>query len=266
MAGDVRLRDMDSLLDFRDKVTLITGAAQGFGALLAHELGGRGARLVLGDINSDAVRSVAAAINENGGEALAMRCDVSSEADCKALVDLAVERFGRLDIAVNNAGIAGTLKHLDELEETDMDRHFAVNAKSVQFGMKYQVRQMKRQDGGSILNVASMAGIGAAPKAASYAASKHAVIGLTKTAAFEFARQNIRVNAICPFYSSTAMVTDMARDSGIDDANAFLGRGTPMRRIAAPEEIVNAMVLLLSPGNTFMSGQAIAVDGGSSAI
>jgi len=257
---------MDPLLDFRDKVALITGAAQGFGELLAKELAERGAKLVIGDIKADAVQQVADAIRASGGQAVAVTCDVTREADCRAMVDAAVENFGQLDIAVNNAGIAGTLAYLDELEEADMDRHFAVNTKSVHFGMKHQVRQMKRQEGGVILNVASMAGIGAAPKAASYAASKHAVIGLTKTAAFEYAKQNIRINAICPFFTSTALVTDMAQASGIDDPNAFLGRGTPMRRIAAPGEIVNVMLLVLSPGNTFMTGQAIAVDGGSSAI
>ena len=257
---------MDPLLDFSGKVALITGAARGFGELLARELAARGAKLVLGDIKGDAVQAVAESIRSRGGNAVATRCDVTSEADCKSMVDAAVGHFGHLDIAVNNAGIAGQLAYLDELEESDMDRHFAVNAKSVQFGMKHQIRQMKTQDGGVILNVSSMAGIGAAPKAASYAAAKHAVIGLTKTAAFEYAKHNIRVNAICPFYASTAMVMDMADSSGIDDVDTFLGRGSPMRRIAEPREIVNVMLLLLSPGNTFMSGQAIAVDGGASAI
>ncbi len=256
---------MDPLLDFRGKTALITGAAQGFGALLARELGSRGAKLVIGDIKADAVQRVAAEINDADGKAVALECDVSRESDCRRMVEVATDTFGGLDIAVNNAGIAGQLAYLDELEEADMDRHFAVNAKSVQFGMKYQLRAMKKQ-GGAILNVSSMAGIGAAPKAASYAAAKHAVIGLTKTAAFEYARYGIRINAICPFYSSTALVTDMAEASGIGDADAFLGRGSPMKRIAEPAEIVNVMLLLLSPGNTFMSGQAIAVDGGASAI
>ncbi len=257
---------MDPLLDFRGRTALITGAAQGFGEILARELASRGAHLVIGDIKADAVQRVAAEINDANGKAVALESDVSLEADCRGMVEAAVDTFGSLDIAVNNAGIAGQLAYLDELEEADMDRHFAVNAKSVQFGMKYQLRAMKQHGGGTILNVSSMAGIGAAPKAASYAAAKHAVIGLTKTAAFEYARYNIRVNAICPFYASTALVTDMAEASGIDDADAFLGRGSPMRRIAEPEEIVNVMLLLLSPGNTFMSGQAIAVDGGASAI
>ena len=257
---------MDPLLDFSGKTALITGAAQGFGALLARDLAERGASIIIGDIKSDAVQRVASEINDAGGAAVALECDVSKEADCRRMVETAMEQYGRLDIAVNNAGIAGQLAYLDELEEADMDRHFAVNAKSVQFGMKYQLRQMRQQGGGSILNVSSMAGIGAAPKAASYAAAKHAVIGLTKTAAFEYAKYNIRVNANCPFYASPALVTDMAQASGIDDADAFLGRGSPMRRIAEPAEIVNVMLLLLSPGNTFMSGQAIAVDGGASAI
>jgi NAD(P)-dependent dehydrogenase (short-subunit alcohol dehydrogenase family) len=147
-----------------------------------------------------------------------------------------------------------------------MDLQFSVNAKGVMFGMQTQIPQMRSGGGGTILNVSSMAGLGAAPKAATYAAAKHAIVGLTKTAAFEYARDNVRVNAICPFFTMTEMLTEIGSSSGIDDINAFLGRGTPMRRVGRPEEIVNVMLMMISPGNTFMNGQAIAVDGGSSAI
>jgi len=256
----------DPLLDFRGKVILITGAAQGFGKLLAEQLARRGAKLVLGDIRQDAVQAVADHVNAGGGSAIALACDVSKDADCKAMVDACAAAFGRLDIAVNNAGIAGDMKHLTAFTEDDMDRQFAVNAKGVFFGMQHQVRQMQAGGGGTILNVSSMAGIGAAPKGATYAAAKHAVIGLTKTAAFEYATDNIRVNAICPYFTLTKMLTNAAESGGIEDVDAFLGRGTPMRRVARPEEIVNVMLMMISPGNTFMNGQAIAVDGGSSAI
>jgi NAD(P)-dependent dehydrogenase (short-subunit alcohol dehydrogenase family) len=147
-----------------------------------------------------------------------------------------------------------------------MDLQFSVNAKGVMFGMQCQIPQMRSGGGGTILNVSSMAGLGAAPKAATYAAAKHAIVGLTKTAAFEYARDDIRVNAICPFFTMTDMLTEIGSGSGIDDINAFLGRGTPMRRVGRPEEIVNVMLMMISPGNTFMNGQTIAVDGGSSAI
>lgn len=258
--------NLDPLLDFTDKAVLITGAAQGFGKLLADKLAQRGAKLVLGDIRQEAVQVVADEINSHGGEAVAVTCDVSKEADCKAMVETAVKHFGRLDIAVNNAGIAGEMKHVVDFTEDDMDRQFAVNAKGVFFGIQHQVRQMLSSGGGAILNVSSMAGIGAAPKSATYSAAKHAVIGLTKTAAFEYAADNIRVNAICPYFALTELLISAAETGGIDDIDAFLGRGTPMRRVARPEEIVNVMLMMVSPGNTFMSGQAIAVDGGSSAI
>jgi len=247
-------------------VVLITGAAQGFGALLARELGARGARLALGDIRVDAVNELAAELSEQGVEAVALACDVSSHEDCGELVAAAVNTWGRLDIAVNNAGIATDLKHLVDFTEDEIDRQFAVNTKGVFFGMQHQVPQMRSQGGGAILNVSSMAGLNAAPKGAAYSAAKHAVIGLTKTAAFEYARDNIRVNAICPFFTLTEMLQGAADSGGIEDVDAFFGRGTPMRRIGQPEEIVNVMLMLISPGNTFMTGQTIAVDGGSSAI
>jgi NAD(P)-dependent dehydrogenase (short-subunit alcohol dehydrogenase family) len=257
---------LDPLLDFTDKVVLITGAAQGFGKLLAEQLAERGARLVIGDIRQDAVQAVAEQITAAGGEAVSLACDVSKEVDCKAMVDAAVSNYGQLDIAVNNAGIAGEMKYVVDFTEDEMDRQFAVNTKGVFFGMQNQVRQMRKTGGGAILNVSSMAGIGAAPKSATYSAAKHAVIGLTKTAAFEYAADNIRVNAICPYFTLTEMLTSAAEAGGIDDVDAFLGRGTPMRRVGRPEEIVNVMLMMISPGNTFMNGQAIAVDGGSSAI
>jgi len=259
-------RNLDPLLDFTDKAVLITGAAQGFGKLLAEQLAERGARLVIGDIQYDAVQAVADQITAAGGDAIGLSCDVSKDADCKAMVDTAVERFGQLDIAVNNAGIAGDMKYLVDFTEDEMDLQFAVNTKGVFFGMQHQVPRLRESGGGAILNVSSMAGIGAAPKSATYSAAKHAVIGLTKTAAFENAAANIRVNAICPYFAMTELLTSAAKSGGIDDIDAFLGRGTPMRRVARPEEIVNVMLMMISPGNTFMNGQAIAVDGGSSAI
>jgi len=259
-------RGLDPLLDFTGKVVLITGAAQGLGKLLAEELALRGAQLVLGDIKEEAVNDVANAINSRNGKAIGLACDVSRKSDCAAMVNAAVEAFGQLDIAVNNAGIAGEMKHVTEFTEADIDLQFSVNAKGVMFGMQCQIPQMRSGGGGMILNVSSMAGLGAAPKAAAYAAAKHAIVGLTKTAAFEYAGDNVRVNAICPYFTMTKMLTEIGSSGGIEDINAFLGRGTPMRRVGRPEEIVNVMLMMISPGNTFMNGQAIAVDGGSSAI
>jgi NAD(P)-dependent dehydrogenase (short-subunit alcohol dehydrogenase family) len=215
---------------FHDKVAMITGAARGFGKLLAEELASRGARLALGDRNKSGLAEVAASMCANGAAVVSAFCDVTHEADVKALVDAAVEKFGRLDIGVNNAGIATPMKSLIDTEEWEMDLNFAVNAKGVFFGMKHQIKQMLAQDSGIVLSVASMAGLGGAPKLAASSASKHAVVGLTKTAAIEFGRKNIRVNAVCPFYSLTPMVTEgIARAV---ETQQFLARGSPAPRKA----------------------------------
>lgn len=245
--------------NFRDKVVLITGAASGFGKLLAETLASRGAKLVLGDIDEDGLREVATSL---GVECAVLACDVIIESEVEALVELGLERFGRLDIAINNAGISAPMKSLAETTEEDMDLNFAVNAKGVFFGLKYQAPAMARLGGGSILNVSSMAGIYGAPKLTAYAAAKHAVVGITRTAALEYARHNVRVNAICPFFSPTPLVTE-----GIDpDVLAMVTAGAPMKRLGRPEEMVAAMLHIVDPDNSFMTGQAIAVDGGVSAI
>lgn len=240
---------------FEGKVALITGAASGFGKLLAEALAAEGALLVMGDRNKWGLRHVA-----RGHLATYMRCDVTQETQVKALCDLAMEQFGKLDIAVNNAGIAGPMKRLTEIREDEFDLIHAVNAKGTFFGLKHQIPLMRDQ-GGVILNVASVAGLGAAPKLAAYAAAKHAVVGLTRTAAIEEARNNIRVNAICPFYSPTPMVTGGA----MADMQDFLASASPMKRLGTPEEITAAMLAMLDPANSYMTGQAIAIDGGVTA-
>ncbi|WP_370203126.1 SDR family NAD(P)-dependent oxidoreductase [Alloalcanivorax venustensis] len=260
---------MDPMLDFTGKVALITGAASGFGKLLAAELGKRGARLVLGDINMDALDKLAADLEGQGVTALARRCDVSTEADCKAMVDTAVEQFGRLDMAVNNAGIAHGFIPIHELTGELLDQQMNVNVKGVMFGMKHQIPAMKASGGGAIVNTSSMAGIGGGPKIGAYAASKHAVIGLTRTAAVESGRKNIRVNAICPYYTRTPMLEGgegLASGGEAEQTLAMMAAGSPMKRIGEPEEIVAVMLMLLSPANTYMNGQAVAVDGGVSAF
>ncbi|GGO84309.1 3-oxoacyl-ACP reductase [Marinobacterium nitratireducens] len=247
---------------FADQVVLITGAASGFGRLLAEKLAPSGARLILADLNEGGLDRLAASLSAAGAPVLAMACDVTSQAQVKALHEAAIERFGRLDIAINNAGRASAMKALIDTEEAELDQAFAVNAKGVFFGMKYQIRQMLTQGHGCILNVASLAGIGGAPKLAAYCAAKHAVVGLTRTAAVEYAAKNIRVNAICPFFSPTPLVTN----SDMDEKQAFLAQGSPMKRLGSPEEIVNAMLAICNPDNSYMTGQAIAVDGGVSAF
>lgn len=251
---------MDPLLDFTGKVAVITGAAQGFGKLLAEELAQRGAKLVISDINEIAVQQVAEEIAAKGAQVHALKCDVSKNEDCKAMVDLAIEKFERVDIGVNNAGIAPDFHALHEIDEALMDKQFAVNVKGVQFGMSHQITQMLKQEGGAILNVSSMAGLFGAAKGAAYAMAKHAVIGLTKTGAVEYGRSNIRINAICPFFTLTQMVTDLADE----ERQRKMSQSAPMKRLGEPKEIVAMMLMMLSPANTYMTGQCIAIDGGVS--
>lgn len=248
---------------FRDKVVLITGAAGGFGRLLAEQLAGARAKLVLADRNIEALDDFATGLGVNGTEIITVACDVTRESEVAAMVELAARQFLRLDIAINNAGMSSEMKPLIETEESDMDINFAVNTKGVFFGMKYQIRQMLSQgDGGIILNVASKAGVGGAPKLTAYCAAKHAVVGITKTAALEYAKHGIRVNAICPYYSPTPLVTE-----GIDpEIQAMLAKGSPMKRLGDPGEMVEAMLMLIAPENSYLNGQAIAVDGGASAM
>jgi NAD(P)-dependent dehydrogenase (short-subunit alcohol dehydrogenase family) len=246
--------NMDPLLDFTGKVVLITGAASGFGKQLATDFARRGANLVLGDINEDGVHALASELNTAtsvSAIATALKCDVAEESDCQAMVDTAIRLYGRLDIAVNNAGVGQGFIAFTELTDEIVDRQFNINVKGVMYGMKHQLAVMKRQGEGVILN----------------SAAKHAVIGLTKTAAVEYARHGIRVNAVCPFFSLTPLLTlsELAAE-GTEQLEAFLCRGAPMKRLGLPQEITNAMLLLCSPGNSYMTGQAIAIDGGVSAL
>ena len=245
--------------NFEDRVVLVTGAAGGFGRLLAGQLAARGARLALCDLDADGVEAVASALD---APCIAGACDVREERQVADFVAKSALEYGCIDIAINNAGIGTPMKSLVETTEEEMDLNFAVNAKGVFFGMKYEIPVMLEQGGGSILNVASMAGIAGAHKMTAYVAAKHAVVGMTKTAALEYARRNIRVNAVCPYFSPTPLVA-----KGIDpEVQAKVAAGAPMKRLGTPGEMVNAMLHIVDPDNTYMTGQAIAVDGGVSAI
>ena len=247
---------------FAGQVIAITGAGSGFGKLLAQTLSASGAKLVLSDVNGDAVRQLG---HELQGDHHVLPCDVSCEDDVAGMIAAAREQYGRLDILVNNAGLGSPPKLLTEVTEEELDLNYNVNTKGVFFGIKHGIKQMIAQDpkGGTILNVSSMAGIGGAPLLGAYAAAKHGVVGLTKTAACEFARQGIRVNAICPYFSPTPLVT---QDEDFAARIKGMAANSPMARMGDPEEIVTVMLMLMSPANSFMNGQAIAVDGGMSAV
>jgi len=254
---------LDPLLDFTDKVVLITGAASGFGKQLAIDFSKRGAKVVIGDLNLEGVQAVADSLE---GPVAVLKCDVSKEDECKAMVDTAIEQFGQLDIAINNAGISHGFVPLHKMTDEIMDLQFAVNVKGVSYGMKHQLRAMMPKGDGVILNVSSMAGMGGAPNIGAYSAAKHAVIGLTKTAAMEYAKAGIRVNAVCPFFTLTPMVAEGELIAEThEETQKLLARSCPMGRLGQPEEITNVMLMLSSPGNTYMNGQAICIDGGMSA-
>jgi NAD(P)-dependent dehydrogenase (short-subunit alcohol dehydrogenase family) len=250
---------MDSLLDFTNKTAIITGAANGFGRLLAQALNKRSCQLVLSDINQKGLDETLSLL-EHPELATIVCSDVAKEESAKELVAIAIEKYGALDMAINNAGIAHKMAASHELTEEIFDQQFAVNVKGVAFGMKYQIPAMLKAGRGHILNVSSLAGLGGAPKAGAYVAAKHAVAGLTKTAAVEYGRYNIQTNAICPFFSPTNIMDVEGLNN--EEVRATLAKGTPMKRLGDPQEMVNVMILMLSPGNTYMNGQTIAVDGG----
>ncbi|MGE3595971.1 MAG: SDR family NAD(P)-dependent oxidoreductase [Dehalococcoidia bacterium] len=245
--------------EFSGKTVLITGAAGGFGRLLAARLDRDGAHLVLGDLDEPSLATLASGLTHRPAF---MRCDVTREGDQRQLVELAASRFGRLDIAINNAGGTSPMKGFLETTEEDIDWNFRLNAKGVFFGMKHQISQMINNGGGSILNVASVAGISGAPKNTAYCAAKHAVVGMTRTAAVEYAKKNVRVNAICPYFSPTPLMTK----SNMIERRAQLEAAVPLKRLAEPEEVVAAMLSIVLPSNSYLTGQAIAVDGGISAF
>lgn len=254
--------NLDPLLNFENQTAIITGAASGFGRALAIALNQRSCRLVLSDIDERGLEQTHQLLH-SPDLCKTHVVDVSSEDGAQTLVSSAIETYGALTIAVNNAGIAHQQAAVHELTGEVFDKQFDINVKGVAFGMKHQIRAMLKQGSGHILNVSSMAGIGGAPKGGAYSAAKHAVVGLTRTAAVEYGRYNVRCNAICPFFSPTDILEKGGM--GSDENKAKLGIGSPMKRISKIEEIVNVMVLTLSPGNTYMNGQTIAVDGGVSA-
>ncbi len=253
-------------MEFKDKVILITGSASGFGKVLAQEFAKDGAALILSDVNTTEGEAVANQINAEGGKAVFTKCDVSNAEDVKNMVGMGVSTYGKLDICINNAGIAGnTLRtKTHDFTENEWDKIMDINGKGVWLCMKYQLPYLLENKGGVIVNVASVAGLLAVPGNVAYSASKHAVIGITKTAAIEYASKNIRVNAVCPAFTDTAMVQNSIMAD--PEYGQRLVMMNPMRRLGQPEEVTAVVRFLCSENNSFMNGQAIAVDGGLTSI
>jgi len=251
-------------MTFSGQVALVTGAAAGIGRATAQAFAEQGVKVVLADIDEAGIRDGAESIRAAGGQAIAVRCDVTRDAEVKALIEQTLAQYGRIDYAFNNAGIEIEQGRLAEGSEAEFDAIMGVNVKGVWLCMKHQLPVMLAQGGGAIVNTASVAGLGAAPKMSIYAASKHAVIGLTKSAAIEYAKKQIRVNAVCP----AVIDTDMFRRAYEADPRKaeFAAAMHPVGRIGKVEEIAAAVLYLCSDSAAFTTGHALAVDGGATAI
>ncbi len=251
-------------MSFSGQVALVTGGAAGIGRATALAFAEQGLKVVVADLDEVGGAACAEAIRVAGGEAVFMQCDVTRDEQVKAMVEQAVTTFGRIDYAFNNAGIEIEKGRLAEGSEAEFDAIMGVNVKGVWLCMKHQLPVMLAQGGGAIVNTASVAGLGAAPKMSIYAASKHAVIGLTKSAAIEYAKKQIRVNAVCP----AVIDTDMFRRAYEADPRKaeFAAAMHPIGRVGKAEEIAAAVLYLCSDGAAFTTGHALAVDGGATAI
>ncbi|MGJ9419449.1 SDR family oxidoreductase [Massilia sp. CMS3.1] len=249
---------------FAGKVVLVTGAASGIGRAVALAFGRAGAAVVVADIAVDGGHSTAAMIVENGGKALFVAVNVTRALEVESMVDKTVHHYGRLDCAVNCAGVFEEGARLAETEEAIYDRIMDVNVKGVWLSMKYQLRQMERQGSGAIVNLSSAFGAVGVSGQAVYAASKHALAGLTRSAAIEYAKEGIRVNALCPGAVRTPM---LARALGREPAlEKKLRAAHPMGRFAEPAEIANAVLWLCSGQSSFVTGHELSVDGGFTAM
>jgi glucose 1-dehydrogenase len=247
--------------DFASKVALVTGAAGGMGRATAQAFAAAGAKVVAADIAADEGEQTAKLIRGNGGEAVFVRTDVSDAADVEAAVATAVNEYGGLDCAANMAAIETETTFLADCEEATFDRLVAVNLRSIFLCLKYEIRAMLQRGGGSIVNIASTNSFRPLPKQAVYTATKHGVIGLTKTAAIEYAGKGIRVNAVAPGAIDTPMLRGAMAARGSDEAEV-ISRLSLIGRFGDPTEIANAVLWLCSDRSTYTVGHTLAVDGG----
>jgi len=248
-------------ISFENKVALVTGAASGLGLATAKAFAESGASVALADWNDKAARAAAEQLTAQGFEALAIRCDVSDDAQVEAMVDETVAKFGRLDAAYNNAGVQNLLAETADTTREDYDRVMAINLRGVWSSMKFELQQMRKQGSGAIVNCSSLGGLVGGAERGIYHAAKHGVIGFTKSAALEYAARGIRVNAVCPGLIWTPMADQMVA-SGQGEALKAMEKSVPMGRVGRPEEIADTVLWLCSTAASYVTGQSISVDGG----
>jgi len=245
---------------FAGKVAFATGAANGIGRAAALAFAREGAAVAVADVSEQGIQETVRLIEQAGGRALGVRCDVSRADDVKATLDKTVEAFGRLDFAFNNAGVEQPLKPAADLTEQEWDRIFGIDLRGVFLCMKHEIPLMLRHGGGAIVNTSSGAGVKGIAGQAAYCAAKFGVVGLTKAAALDYAKSNIRINAVCPGIIETPMMDRFS--GGTPEGRARVIAQEPVGRMGRPEEIAAAVVWLCSDAAAFVVGHAMVVDGG----
>lgn len=249
---------------FKDKVVLITGAASGIGLAAAKAFAKEDAKLALVDINGEALKEAAKAIDSQ--EMLLLTANVSKEEDVEKYVADTLSKYGKIDVFINNAGINGPYQPIDEMTDDNWDAIMGVNVFGVVYGLKYVLRAMKESNnGGAVVNTASVGGWSGSPGASAYVASKHAVIGITKSAALEAAAYNVRVNAVAPTYVDTNMMSSLENEDETSEVKKKIQSKVPLQRSAKPSEIADLMVYLSSDRSAFMTGTFVRIDGGGAA-
>jgi NAD(P)-dependent dehydrogenase (short-subunit alcohol dehydrogenase family) len=243
---------------FEGKRVIVTGGASGIGAAAARAFAAEGAKVLIADLQAKG-ETVAAQIRASGGEAVFQHTDLSTDSGCAAMVERAVKSFGGLDIAFNNGAVAGAGRLMADEAEESWNRIVGINLQSVYLSMKHEIPAMLAAGGGAIVNTSSVAGLFGEPGAASYAAAKHGVIGLTKSAALDYIKKGIRINALCPGGTDTEMLAEWMKNP---DVAARVRAAQPIGRLAAPEEIAAVALFLASDAASFVVGHAMVVDGG----
>jgi NAD(P)-dependent dehydrogenase (short-subunit alcohol dehydrogenase family) len=251
-------------LNFTGKVALVTGASSGMGLATAQAFAEAGAAVVLADIREDLVKAEAEKLSAIGPKAIAVTCDVGDDAQVAATVDRTVAEFGRLDAAFNNAGVMARIAPTADSTREDWERVIGINLRGVWSCMKYELRQMERQGSGAIVNNASVGALTGNPGIGSYIASKHGVVGLTRTAALEYIKHGTSVNAVNPGLIDTQVARDVV--AGDERAYEDIANHVPIARAGKPEEIASAVLWLCSPGASYVVGHALTVDGGMTVI